>query len=74
MMSVRAPGLRGILGNNRAAASLGIQVASVGKEIRNQAYILDPAASLHAVCMYICGSAGMGWPNGPCVHLGPAGS
>lgn len=69
MMSVRAPGLRGILGNNRAAASLGIQVASVGKEIRNQAYILDPAASLHAVC-----SAGMGWPNGPCVHLGPAGS
>lgn len=30
MMSVRAPGLRGILGNRHAAgASLGIQVASV---------------------------------------------
>lgn len=69
-MSVRASGLRGILGNNYAAGALttvfGSRVESVKRSATKRVF-LDPSASLHAVCWHGLAE----WSMRTCISVPP---
>lgn len=71
MMSVRAPGLQGILGNNHAAGALtnGLLLGSKVESVKRSAQpsVLIRSNSKFACSLYAA-ALGMGWPNGPCVR------